>query len=569
MPEWKVCPYCGHTASVEASPAASKTVTKGTPESHEPVGLGRQWHLWDRLQSAYLGGMYRLAILANAGPVDGVDSYITSLEADNYRLALEKGRSNFETALRAEDIPAGLRSAGLTAVASISGVPDHLAHVFRRLSDATEAVREEEFPEGFLEEFLAGAGRVLDYNSPAAWGAYSGAAIGSFIAPGIGTAIGGAVGAMLGGQQTDRRQQAILEAYDQAVGEVHEGFHAAFSKLWDTCAPAAGLMGASHFSNAEGQWGQLVGELSDPPTPTDLEKAEAFLDKFGPAAKPLAYCCRASIILGQPGAMGHAQTMIDIYPHDADTWEHAADAALEAQDYSRAEQHVQRGLALSPGHDGLILTQIEVLAATGRHAQASTLAMDQGETPWTQLRYAARGAIRHGDVKAAVAIVQPWVDAEGGATVHYAFKQDTILNTVAGDRRFPFPKKGHKGAANIVNAWLVTDSSESWYKIPNDRKEGAGKWLTLKRGEKVLFFLDWTLWGTGGGGLAITTKRVVWKAMWEDRVSVLLTQVTSDNTSGYGSNLTVLNNHVDIEREGLGEAVAGCLLELSDHYSRS
>lgn len=74
---------------------------------------------------------------------------------------------------------------------------------------------------------------------------------------------------------------------------------------------------------------------------------------------------------------------------------------------------------------------------------------------------------------------------------------------------------------------------ENHFLGPPDRERFANAkktFLRLRDGEKVLYFFDWSVWGNGKTGFAITSKRVQWKCLWEDPVRFRLAKLRPDTT---------------------------------------
>jgi hypothetical protein len=114
----------------------------------------------------------------------------------------------------------------------------------------------------------------------------------------------------------------------------------------------------------------------------------------------------------------------------------------------------------------------------------------------------------------------------------------------------------------VVQRYLPVDGANSCYGEPPGEKgrNARQEFLRLQADEQVLYFYDWSLWHNAKTGLAVTTRRLVWKCAWEDTVSVELPDAAS-RVAVEGTVLSVGSRRIDLENVSLAHALGGMLHE--------
>ena len=67
----------------------------------------------------------------------------------------------------------------------------------------------------------------------------------------------------------------------------------------------------------------------------------------------------------------------------------------------------------------------------------------------------------------------------------------------------------------------------------------------------------------GKTGFALTSKRVLWKLMWENPVSIHLKELTPEKVRVEDTRLIVDDQSVDIADRSVAESLAGVIVELT------
>ncbi|MCB9779936.1 MAG: zinc ribbon domain-containing protein [Alphaproteobacteria bacterium] len=563
QPEWRACPYCG-TATEAAAPPARATAAPSASSDDQK----HDWTLWDEISDVFSAPSLDLARVYGAGveAAGGIDKFLSKLSARNHERALENGIDAVLRYLAGEGAGLDIARNREALKSAKDGLVQRRQSAIRDLREARRAVEEENVPESSLEGFFAGAARVADGNTSAAMGAVGGAALGTALLPGIGTAIGGAVGAMVGGARDDKRVEAILEAYDDAIKRVYEGLEACYAAIWNVLADGTTRPPASTFKEIESAWDTTAQSL--PESYVDaLAATKAFIEQQGPCMAALV----ARTHLAYSASDHHdAELAVDhllrLYPKNASNWEVAADVSIESGRYADALRRTAAGLECEPDHVGLRVSRIEALAASGRQDEAEALAGRLvADTSDSMVRlFLVRGLVRRGDFRSAAEAAGPLVQEYGGPAVRARFRTDLVLSPTIDRIEWPFEtiRAGKAGAKQIVRQHIPVDDDTSWHRVPASRTDGLKTWFRTRGGEEVLYLLDWTMWGSGKGGLVITNRRLAWKCMFEDTVSVNLNSLDPDDVVGDDRMLVVKDEVVDVEREGLAPQIAAALTEL-------
>jgi len=245
--------------------------------------------------------------------------------------------------------------------------------------------------------------------------------------------------------------------------------------------------------------------------------------------------------------------------------------ALEKRDFAEACQFCKKGRATFPNEPGLWLSQIEALAASGNlsAAYAEERAARSTEIGRQATFHFIRGLIR-GDrnIEAAVMLGR-WMGEEGKpAAVTRSLRQDVITNCLIADHQLVLPSGVHGELAGIIQAKLKADQTRFFGEPPPQILQNArAEFMSLRVGEEVLYFRDWSVWKNGKTGLVITNQRVLWKCLWEAPVSVELRELDLRKVSSTDNYLVINGNRVDIEAKDEAAALAETIKELHEVLS--
>lgn len=519
------------------------------------------------------------AVFGAIQAADTLHGIIAARGADALRVACSLALDAV-AALEAEsDLPAAFRSAARDSRSERQSLLQRLDEPGRALDAAGTKVLELKLPESTAASFIDGAARVYNPTTSAGIGAASGAALGSMILPGIGTAIGGALGAMVGASQMDKRNEKVLEAFDAAASRMDQAVRGLVAAAWDElvrCAHQGGLQlqPSSFFAKAQQEWARLSEtKLSDVVAGRTTEAEDAvrgFLAKWGPDQTALNTLLRLQLPpYGRPTQETPeiAQKQLQLYPMDPRSFEAAADLGLEMNEPERALALAEQGTLIAPTHWGLALTRIEALAASGQadeahKAAAAAVSAGAGYEPFYHL---ARGLTRAGEYQAAADVAAQWQAAAAtSAAVRVRLSADPILAVLFQNGLLHPPTETEHPRA-VAETYLSADGVKSHFGIPpgDQGKNAQAEFLKLKPHEKVVFFYDWSVWGNGKTGFAITTRRVLWKCLWENPVQIDLSKVSSESIRREGSVLRVAHKDVDMDDEDLADGVVSTLSRMS------
>jgi hypothetical protein len=186
-----------------------------------------------------------------------------------------------------------------------------------------------------------------------------------------------------------------------------------------------------------------------------------------------------------------------------------------------------------------------------------------------------RGLMRGGQRAAAIDRVRAWVrrDAKPAWIVQQLnaspITAALLTDAAALSLELSGVSSGKAGQLQaIVEYHLKADGTTSFFGEPPAEKGRNAReaFLTLRAGEKVLFFNDWSLWHNAKTGLALTTQRLLWKCGWQDTVELELPAQAEALIKAEGSVLHVGARSVDVENEGLAAALARVLREAGPLY---
>jgi hypothetical protein len=227
---------------------------------------------------------------------------------------------------------------------------------------------------------------------------------------------------------------------------------------------------------------------------------------------------------------------------------------------------------------GILYTRLEALAAQGRVAEAESLMMQaaNAEDPEIARLCLVRGLMRAGLVQDATAHVVLWVRQS---------KRPALIAQLL--RAMPVTAALGMAGSSIPELAQVPDGLDGELQAICERYLGGGRpkcflgrlpikneqnarsaFLKLDPDERLLFFHDWTFLENAKGGFAITNRRVIWKCLWEDPVSVTLVDKAPESISAVKTALSVGGQLIDIDDENLAEDIATAIREMVGLHSR-
>lgn len=607
---WRHCPFCGeavaaalvgvvHAAEAAPGPRVAVPAPSDVPAielvpvspsgptplatpavagpTWEPTDLC--WALHDALFRAFLKPFGPL--FAAVGKADSLSKLMTAREPGLFVNAAAVGLTNVAGQRIYSVWPAAVRSA-------LGRLEGHRRELLALLDPAVAHIRETaravtdlRLPEGFWDELVHGAGQAATPTTGTGMGAVGGATLGSLLLPGLGTLLGGALGAVIGGDAANQKTRAVLERYDQAWAQLLPGLQSVWDGAWDAVAEAAHqagcpLPGHPHYDDAEEAWGPLRDRLvAGAAGHADLA---GYLDEWGPVPDALRLLFIGCLFEGWGGGAGEARALAErqrrLFPTRPETFECLADLALSGGDAAEALKHAEQGLRIDPESHPLKLARVEALAVLGRAKDAEAAVQAAGEpadqpSPW--LSY-VRGAARTGDVARVAAAVTAWL-ATGPVLAHAArlLRTDPFVGphfaAVAArvaDLR-PFNRGLGEECAAIVRSLLPADGTKAHHgDLPAAKQAGfAQAFPRLEAGEKLLYFYDWSLWNDAMIGLALTTRRVLWRCMWASPVAVPLAGLDPTDVAADGTFLRVADQRVDLENPHLATLLDAAITELA------
>jgi hypothetical protein len=442
------------------------------------------------------------------------------------------------------------------------------------------------------------ATQAANPSTPVGVAAIGGATLGTLVMPGIGTAIGGALGVLLGGTQANRRDRRALDRYVEAVKMMWAATEDLHVSVWSHLVHALPktstitLPDAAFFEAAQTRWTSLketqaASFAAGEPAPVRAA-VEAFLRDWGPHADALvalAQTCLPPLPLDLVPLGETVRRQEQVYPNDARTCEARARFELESGNFAAALEAAERGLAKAANHAGLRLARLEALAALGRQheAEAELLALRPavarpGQPPAAPVSFSIppgegeqallRGLMRGGRKTEAAECVRAWVQRDAKpAWIAQQLRAFTLTAPLVDEA--PELAAIPNGPAGLLQAlverYLGADGKSSFFgEAPADKGRNArSAFLNLQPDEKVLFFHDWSLWHNGKAGLALTTRRLLWKAGWDQPGSIDLAGISGSPITSAGSIVHVGSNPVDVENDALAAELAQVLRDFS------
>jgi hypothetical protein len=593
---WKVCPFCGEPSAATASTPISTPVleltplepVRGTPPTpgvvttpagtpSGPVWDARElsWSLADSLLREFVKPINPL-FTALTKPFDSLAKLLAARDPALFVHACSAGLAAVGQQRISSTWPAPVRTA-------LAGLDAHRKELLALLDPTVELIRSTSrdvaalnLPEGFWAQLAHGAGQAATPSTGAGMGALGGATIGSFIMPGIGTAIGGALGAIFGGSSSEKKNQAILEKYDQAFAQLPGAILELWNHVWDRVAEASQNLGCplpvhTHYVEAETEWESLrQRETAGYPDVAD------YLERWGPMPDALRALFVGCLFCNLGGGVDEARALASrqrqLFPTRPDTLESQADLALHAGQWVDAVKQADLGLRLDAEHHRLKRLRIEALAALGRTSEAESSIkvapeVPEQESPWVAY---VRGSYRGRDVNAAVAAIQAWLAANAGAAaVARCLRQDAYLAPHFADLAGrvpalqPFTQGIDAECAAIVVSILPADGNKSHHgNLPVEKWANVQSHILKGERGKLLYFYDWSFWNDGKIGLALTPMYVIWRCLWSEPIHIPLRGLKPTEVRAEGTHLHVGAQSVDLEDATLALLLDAAISEL-------
>jgi tetratricopeptide (TPR) repeat protein len=476
--------------------------------------------------------------------------------------------------------------------ASLRELPIHYQELLNILSPAAHAItaaapdlRTITNIEG-VTGLLHGAAQAANPSTTIGVATIGGATLGSLVLPGIGTAIGGAIGVWLGGMQTGKRDRRAVERFAEAVKLMWAAVGDLQRSLWNQVIRSVktqngpALPDAAYFETAGVQWVSLRATLEQTArsgdTTAERARLETYVREWGPHPDALAFAVRLRLP-PHPADAARAAAFVAqhsaLYPTDPHGWENQARLSLESGDFAAALEAAEQGLKADAAHAGARDVRLETLAALGRIGEAEDAARAaRASRPGTAPELVLIRGLMRGDRRAeAIERVRAWARRDGrpAAIVRHlrAFAPTASLLAAGAE---PIPEltsvppgvDGEMQAA--VEQHLRADGARSYLGQPpaEQAQNARDAFLQLQPDERLLFFHDWSLFHNAKTGLALTTRRLLWKAGWQDAVIIDLRQARDTPVRAEKAVLHVGGKTVDVEDERLAAGLAASLREM-------
>ncbi len=525
---WKACPFCGTaigTGAVPSAEAAAPTTAAGIDAN---VASQLAYDAWSKTWEEY-GALH--------GASTTLAEIVAAQSADAIRRTTIHGMERALAALEELGIDTG-GVRGPVAAAEMD---------LASLRAAEAAVHELDVPESTAGGLWQGALNSVDPRHKSSQGAMIGATLGSVV-PGLGTAIGAGVGAWVGQHMASSDDTGALERFDSAWQKSLEAADTAFDGLWDRVAKHAGLTPVAKLDERNNAWAEV--DVSGP-------AVQAFIDRWGETADALG--ALAALAEG-PVRSSAVARLCEAYPWRPESWEAAADAAILDGDLAASLVACSQGLELAPEHSGLQLSRIHALAASGQSVRQTTEAFGQ-PAGWL---VEAQGHLDAGNRKKAVATLNALGQAMESRHAAAALARKVPLLAELG----AFSDVGTGAVAEargLVEQWLFSDGENMFMKLPKGERGRNARTEILggSKGETVLYFYDWSMWGNGNNGLILTEKRLVWKCAFLDPESFSYDRLDPETIGFDETTLGAGDSSVDVEDEAIAEAVANVVFQLS------
>lgn len=579
-PRWKLCPMCGASATSDPALTAAAVLSSNQLERRE-----QGWSLYQRLLDVFTAPVTPLR--EQLQQADRLSLLLAARDPDRFKPACSAGITALVQLQYDESLPEPVRKA-------LARLESHRGDLLAQLEPTLDAVRHSardvaglNLPEGGGEKILSGVGSFSDPTSRTGLGALGGATIGSFLFPGVGTLIGGAIGAFWGHSHTTTKQQAILEKYDRAFADVFPALLAVFGRAWDRSVDHIVERNSLKFDRhqffraAEEEWLKL----RDAYQPGEAAHAAImnYMDRWGPCPEALHFAAVNCLFLGgeerQTEARTWSEMQVRLFPHRADTFLTGVELALDQRDWSGAVHTATQGWERYPTDVRLRLAQIESLSAAGRTRDAEAVVQELKEipTPLDPWLILVRGKHRLGDSIETGLALRTWLgEVACPARVARIVREDVRLGSHFAEiasgvpELVPFTEGLERELPAIVRSYLKANGTTTFHGKPTAEKlRGAEEsFLKLEPKEEVLYFFDWSFWGTAKSGLAITDRRVLWIYTGVELVSIPLRGLDPNKVEFDGNILTVGDHTVSLDDRDLGMALREALAEIASAVNR-
>lgn len=540
QPDWRACPSCGQPTS-EASPPP--------PNARE-----QSWVVRELLGAAFFEPLK--ALVSGTARAEGIRALVAAWDPANFRRARELAFHRLQQATADALVPAVART-------RLNGLGKFGAYLDPSLDDLARASRDVlalDLPETSAQSVLQGAAEANDPRTRAGMGGTAGAILGGIVGHPV---IGAMVGAWIGGEQTSAANEKVLEAFDQRTTQATESFERMFELAWDHLMAGA-LPSSGVFEKAITQWNEAVlPQVRQTEGEADrVQMVERFIDSVGPLPEAVHAAVQIRLppfAIDETGARRWASTARELFPLRPTTWERSADVEFETGHWDSGMAYVDEGLRLDPADEALKLTRVQLLAALGRDGEAARLADEIG-TPAAWL-CECRGAHRRSRDAAVKALERLNKSGANPVQLAAALQLDRSVAALAAELGAPLHAGGTASLAALVVEHLGADDANTFVgQPPADRLHNAQQeFLSLAAGEQILYFRDWSMWSNGKTGLALTDRRIVWKCLWEETVSISFEHIESGGVSVDESTITVGEQSVDVEDEEAAVALATVL----------
>ena len=527
------------------------------------------WLLWKNFDDTFYQGCkeFLLDITKGFDEEAGLDDWIRRTDPSRYEQAALEGLQMLGTVLSD-------RGGSLKAISGNRERLRQLSHQLignmrinsNRLSRASETVQSLNIPNSQIAGFFQGAAHSLNPTTSAGMGAAGGAAIGTILLPGIGTAIGGAIGGFLGGQQMENRIAEALQSHDDATEAMLKSLLSVMNKAWDILVEDIDFPNSNYFSKIEEDW-EVLNE--NEAQSSNVESILHFIEHKGPYLPALVkygYILLDQDIPDVNAARNVVNRALKIHEINSLLLEFLSDVLLAEGNYKKAIEKIHLGLEREPLHIGLRLSLIEALTlnndiSTAKN-EATQLTTDSG-LPDIPILFVAKGLIRKGNEQDAIIEVLEHMKTTGSPSrvLKTAATIPFIKDIVATGKLNPPDKIT---SPKSIAGRLPYEKDIMLRNLPSgDRKKNSTVWIgKLQKEETVLWFFDWSMFGNAKTGFLLTSKRVIWKCVFEAPEVFLLKDLSVDDIQGENEYLTIRDSNVDMERQGLGELLTEVIQEL-------
>lgn len=568
QPAWKLCPHCG-AASPRAASAAREEAAPAMGASARDLG----WGVRSRLQALYNAPLE--ALQKRLDSEKGLPDLLETWSAERLAQACLDGLRAMGAAEGDPTLPAVIRRCVARIGKESTTLAARLDPALKVVGAAVSALQGTTLLESGTQAFLRSVGDAL---KPSA-SRDAARSIGGLLLPGGGEVVGVMLWKLYQEQQKSSADQVVLKQYLEALTKAIEAYGEVFDHAWDALTgfvlerggPA--LERAAFFEQARKRIERFGEELPSGDEMAARVGLDALLTEIG-AAPDLVHALVRAYLPPDPSdvaaAARWAGKQLEVHPNKVVSYEDAADVAIEQGDPARALELADTGLLRDPAHAGLRATRLEALAWLGRTADASALIESLGQEGHNlgAVLYNARGLARGGQIVAATAALQAWIQAAGHpAAARYQIRRDPFIASLVAQGKIALGGGPGDDLRGIVEAHLGSDGKNYFEgpPPPSMLEHAKAHFLALDPGEEVLFFLDWTLLTSGSKGFAITSKRVEWRDPFLDSPHRLaLADIDPARVSCEDGFVVFGDARVSITL-GLAERVAGAVKELAAH----